>query len=360
MKLPYRVGDSCGLPLGDGAIARARIVAHQHHLVDVAIEDARGRDVLVLRTTDRALVLQRWRRIGRGEPHADERVPRHARIVGPAHAERLAARALAGETVDEPPRVVRMLQPHDDVAAVLAVLPGDAMLALGEPLAAHARAALHAWFAAHPLASLRLHGEAASAHLAEATTWGVTRLVLAGDASLAHLHAPHVRALDVQVPCDAAEIARAFPLLESLRIGALRAEVDIAALAPLERLRLLDLSHVALHRSDALVRLERLRALRIAHVTAPPAAATVAALALERLAIEAQGTLDDLRALARCTSLRELALRELWQFAIEDVTFVHDMRALVRVEIDIGGRRKNVELYRRADWAYPRPFDWCG
>jgi hypothetical protein len=31
--------------------------------------------------------------------------------------------------------------------------------------------------------------------------------------------------------------------------------------------------------------------------------------------------------------------------------------ALIRAEIDIGGRRKNVELYRRAHWAHPWPFD---
>jgi hypothetical protein len=29
----------------------------------------------------------------------------------------------------------------------------------------------------------------------------------------------------------------------------------------------------------------------------------------------------------------------------------------VRAEIDIGGRRKNVELNRRARWAYPWPLE---
>ncbi len=355
MKLPYRVGDSCALPLGDGRRTRARIVGHVHHLVDLAIEDASGRDVLVVRTTDRALVLQRWQRIARANAQVDTAVPRHPRIVGPAHAERLAARALGAAIPDERPLAVRMLHRHTDLGPLLGALSGDAMLVLSEPLAPAALALLRAWCEAHPSATIRLDGEGAT-QLADVASWPVSRVVLAGEVSLAGITAPRVRWLDLLVPLATAAVVDAFPELTSLRASALRAELDVAALARLHALRALDCSHVRLRGADALPRLRALRALRVASVEQPPSPEAIAALPLHALAIEAQGTLGDLRALARCAALQELELRELWQFAIEDVTFVHEMRALQRVEIDIGGRRKNVELYRRASWAYPWPF----
>ena len=55
MKLPYRVGDSFTMPIGDGSTVEARIVAHDHHTVVIAVSD------LVLRVSDRALVLHRWK-----------------------------------------------------------------------------------------------------------------------------------------------------------------------------------------------------------------------------------------------------------------------------------------------------------
>ncbi len=354
MKLPYRVGDSCDVPLGDGRVARARIVAQAHHLVDLAIEGGE-RDVLVLRTTDRALVLQRWHRRGRGQPSVEATVPRFARIVGPAHAERLAARALGVALAAEAPLVVRAVHAFADLGATLAAIPGDAMLVLSATLAHAQLAALEAWFATHPHATLRLDGAGAQ-HVATVASWRLGRLVVAGNVSLERVRAPHVRRLDVLVPCASAQVVRAFPALESLRVSALRADVDIAALAELEALRALDCAHVRLVTPTALARLRTLRALRIAGVIAPPPSETIAALALRTLAIEAQSTYGSLHAIVACEHLEELELRELWQFAIDDVAFVHGMRSLVRVEIDIGGRRKNVELYRRATWAHPWPF----
>ncbi len=354
MKLPYRVGDSFALPLGDGRTANARIVGHAHHLVEIAIAGPDERDAFRLRTTDRALVLQRWRKTGHGDAAVDPSLPRAERIVGPALAERLAAERFGILAATDARVRVRALHAHDDAAAVLTELPDDACVTLLDRLEPRALAQLCAWFADRPRATLRLD-DGAAAHLAEIAAWPLARLALAGNCVLEGIVAPAVRRLDVQAPLTTTAIARAFPSLRALRIGALRAEVDIAALAACGALELLDCSHVRLRNADAVPACTQLRALRLAHTSSPPNAATIARLPLRALALEAQSTLGDLAPLARIASLEQLELRELWQYDIEDVAFVHAMPALLRAEIDIGGRRKNVELYRRAAWAYPWP-----
>jgi hypothetical protein len=57
MKLPYRVGETFTMPIGDGSVVEATIVAHDHHTVDIAVSD------LVLRVWDSALVLHRWKTV---------------------------------------------------------------------------------------------------------------------------------------------------------------------------------------------------------------------------------------------------------------------------------------------------------
>ncbi len=59
----------------------------------------------------------------------------------------------------------------------------------------------------------------------------------------------------------------------------------------------------------------------------------------------------------RLQKLEQLELDGLWQFDVPDVEPLLAMPALVRAKVDIGGRRKNVELYKRARWAYPWPFE---
>ncbi len=100
-----------------------------------------------------------------------------------------------------------------------------------------------------------------------------------------------------------------------------------------------------------------LRALRLVRIETPVDARAFAALPLHTLALEQLRELRGVEALAQCNSLEQLELHGFWQLELENVMPLLALRNLVRAEIDIGGRRKNVELYKRANWAYPWPFD---
>ncbi len=100
-----------------------------------------------------------------------------------------------------------------------------------------------------------------------------------------------------------------------------------------------------------------LRALRLARVTTPVDLRTLAALPLHTLALEQLREVRGVEALAGWASLEQLEMLGFWQLELDDVMPVVQLQGLVRAEIDIGGRRKNVELYRRAGWAYPWPFE---
>jgi hypothetical protein len=249
MKLPYRVGDSFALPLGDGTIIEAHIVAHNHHTVDIAVAD------LVLHVSDRALVLHRWRRIkGNGGPSTTLRYARDD-TVSPAHAERIVATHLGIADLELPPLYVR-----------------------------------NRWRPKLPPGYMRI--------------------------------AQRGFAVDPRtLPAD---------------------------------LEVLELSHVAL---ASLEFPPALRALRLAWISTPIDLRALAGLPLHTLSLEELRDVRGIDALARMPSLRQLEMLGFWQLRLDDVLWLVALRNLVRAEIDIGGRRKNVEIYKRATWAYPWPFE---
>jgi hypothetical protein len=100
-----------------------------------------------------------------------------------------------------------------------------------------------------------------------------------------------------------------------------------------------------------------LRALRLARIVTPVDLRELATLPLQTLSLEHLRELRGVEALARWDSLEQLEMLGFWQLEREDVMPLLELRHLVRAEIDIGGRRKNVELYKRANWAYPWPFE---
>jgi hypothetical protein len=246
MKLPYRVGDTFTMPIGDGSLVEATIVAHDHHTVDIAIAD------LVLRVSDRALVLHRWKRsvtpsVAKRSRGAD--VPAAGAWIGPAHAERIVA------GIELP------------------------------PLRVHNR-----WTPQFPPGYLRVAQR------------GMT--------------------------------------------------LDPRELPP--DLEVLDCSHVAL---TSLQFPPTLRALRLAWISVPLDLRELEALNLHTLHLEELRYLRGVDALGRLGSLRQLEMLGFWQLTLHDVEPLLAHPHLVRAEIDIGGRRKNVELYKRANWAYPWPFE---
>lgn len=253
MKLPYRVGDSFTMPIGDGSTVEARIVAHDHHTVVIAVSD------LVLRVSDRALVLHRWKIIAHApfEAPAPSAVAPQGDIISPAHAERMVATHLGIANLELPP--------------------------------------------------LRVHN-----------------------------------AWKPQVLPDA----------RYLRITGRDVTLDPRTLSP--QLEVLDCSGVTL---TSLAFPRTLRALRLAWIATPGDLRELVSLNLRTLHLEELREVRGVDALARFTTLQQLEMLGFWQLTLEDVKPLLDLRNLLRAEIDIGGRRKNVELYKRTNWAYPWPFE---
>lgn len=150
-------------------------------------------------------------------------------------------------------------------------------------------------------------------------------------------------------------IAALFPRLRALRIAVRDMCVDARDLVYCSSLEVLDCSGVTLAHAETLAGLTRLGALRIARVRAFDVR-RLDGVRAAALAFESIGDLRDVRALATREDLVQLELLDLWPCELGDVMPLVDLPNLIRAEIDIGGRRKNVELYRRANWAYPFPL----
>lgn len=245
------------MPVGDGSLIEATIVAHDHHTVDIAVSD------LVLRVSDRALVLHRWKTV---RPNPSTTALRaHARDdksndwIGPARAERMVAIHLGLAGVELPP--------------------------------------------------LRVHNQ-----------WRP------------------------EFPPDS----------RYLRIAQRGVTLDPRELVQFPHLEVLDCSGIAL---TSLAFPRTLRALRLARISTPVDLHELEALPLQALHLEELRDLRGVEVLARLRSLQQLEMLGFWQLSLDDVQPLLAHRNLVRAEVDIGGRRKNVELYKRTNWAYPWPFE---
>lgn len=352
MKLPYKRGDSFALPLGNGQFARSCIVDCEHRVVVLAITV--GADApLVVRVSDEALILHRWKRDGR--VHLSERETPHAQNaywMHAARAERLAAAALGAPHPRE--RRVRVLELLGDTASqTFADIDDDAVLALTGRLDNRSIEMLCATIVDHPGVSVRLHGASAE-HLPDLLATPLQRLTLTAlPSSLPD--APGVRHLTLIGAMQIDQVAHAFPNLESLSIDATGAAIDIAPLRTLCGLQSFTCAGAAVD-GRAFAKLRNIQALRISRVTGIHDCASLASLPLRTLALEHLHELRSLRRLNELAKLEQLQLLGTWQFDIADVEWALDLETLARAEIDIGGRRKNVELYRRASWAYPWRF----
>jgi hypothetical protein len=314
VKLPYRAGDSLSLPLGDGTHAWAGIERADHHAVQLAVGAEPGDVRLRLRAYDTAIVLHRWRVASRGT--CAPAPPLTADPLECAHAERRAANALGALAWSgAPQRFVASRRP----ATMRGVRASGA--ALLQPAARREE----------PLERLILGAMPPSLPSCES-----------------------VRELEIDAAPDIERLAAACPNVRHLRIAARDAAIDAGALRAFARLQSLDLSGVRIESLDALADLTELRRVRLARARVRTFA-PLAGLALTALAIEHVDA-PELGAVAACASLEELELRGFWQLELGDVSWVHALPRLVRAYVDLGGRRKNVELNRRAQWAYPRPY----
>jgi hypothetical protein len=356
MKLPYRRDDSFALPLGNGQFASSCIVACEHRIVVVAlhVED----DIpLLLRVSDDALVLHRWKRTGRDARFSDTGArARNRHWIAPARAERLVAASLGAPHPRE--RKMSVLEVRSDNAArAVASLDDDTILAITGRLD---RAALDALLDAvhdRPGIMVRLQ-HAGIEHLDELARTPMRRLTLATlPQRMPSL--PGVLELTIAGAPDVAAVASACPNVSALKIVAGGVPVDLTALTALAALTSLDLSNAHVPDARPFASLQALRALRLSRVTGVSDAGAFSALRLRTVALEHLHEIRSVRELRAIETLEQLELLGLWQFEIADVEWTLERARLHRAEIDIGGRRKNVELYRRASWAYPWPFAWA-
>lgn len=379
MKRSYREGDWFAVPLGDGRVAVGIIVHVMHHLLDVAcygpasqlatardrctVIDAHQPPALVARISDRGLLLQRWPRIYHA-PHFTRapwpQVDAATRgfLTAPM-VERRLARALTDPAFDDAPRFVRDLgiEPSHEL---LEALPLRTTLQWRDRLSRAALSAIEAWLHARPHARIRLCGDALG-QLDVIADWEPLRHVAFGtrmDCALPSL--PQVRTLVCEEHLASARIAAACPNLRRLRVEERGSSIDVRALEPLQALTLLDISESRVEHLADLARLPSLRALRLYRTTGWENLDALGATTLQMLAIEHHAALADLLPLAALRTLEQLELRGLWQFNVDDLDWLFGLPRLHRVSVDIGGRRKNVELYRRAHWAYAWPFETLG
>ena len=397
MKRHHREGDWFGVPLGDGSFALGLIAEGNRNVLsgyffgppvhvlpqpgDIGVRTPQ--DALwSARVFDRALAHSRWPVLGayRGfdpkdwpEPGGDASRPR-------AVEETLLALA-TGAAAPRRRRTVRNLRAPLD-AHVLAALPLDARVQWRSARSPDELAALQAWLAQRPHASIRLYGDA-TAQAMQLARWPELHALAVDAASLESGGEAFaaVRALEIDgLPANLDAVLARFPALRSLSIEARGAALDAAALsaapsltrvslasarigdaaaiARLPNLRALALCDGSLDDPGAVLGAPHLRALRLARIAGVASIEAIAAHPqLRVLALEGLTHVDGVRVLATLERLESLELTGMWQLAVDDVKFVLDMPALRRLDLDIGGRRKNVELYKRRSFAHPRAFD---
>lgn len=349
MKKPYREGMWFDVPLGDGRRAPALLLRDRHHVLDVAAFTPDGDAAWSGSVSDRGLLLARWRPIQPPSVRADARHEVTPRFLRTAHAERTIARTCGAVMPDEPPHAAydlgRLAALDDDA------LRGATVLQWRRPLEPAHERTLAAWIESGG-ASIRLYDEAV-ADLARVAPYDVRSLSLTRAPDV-WCTMPSVEHLALESDAALAHVVEAFPNLRSLRVAARDRYVDVAALSRLAHLVSLDLSHVRID-TKALASLTNVRALRLSRVDGFDSVETLRRLALDTLAIEEQPRLHALRALRDIRTLEQIELRGLWQFGVDEMQWLYELQ-LKRATIDIGGRRKNAELYRHGSWACAWPF----
>ena len=270
--------------------------------------------------------------------------------------------------------------PFDD--RTLASLPAGARIQWREPLAAADLARAVGWLHANPDASLRLYGRACG-QLAALARGPFVPARLALDATRLDTgeSLPGVGDLTLDgAPADWSATLAAFPALETLQADLRGGAFDLATLAHAPNLRRLSLANARLRGKwraesppglkvvelrdmaaggvEELLRLPGTVALRLSRIGEMR---TIDALAghadLRVVALEALTHVDSVNVLATLPRLESLDVRGLWQLSLDDVAFIPSILGLRRLALDIGGRRKNVEIYKKVRLPKPAPFD---
>jgi hypothetical protein len=335
MRRPYRVGDAFCVPLPGGASAHGVVVALGVRSATLAFGD------LVLRVGDEALTLHRWPVIGRAaESSASAIAPsQSSRIEAPEIVQdRLAARA-GGRPWTRAQLAVRDVR-APLVAQSLLDAPADARLQWRDPLGAEDLRALETCFERNPHASLQPYG-AAREH-------APSRVLLR--ASIAR----H-RVLETVDATRDADLVREVALQRLVVRGRSAHAFDARALHAYPSLVSLHVSGVRLENPSAIAELPNLRRLSLRNVRGLRDLAWLERTALEALSLDGVLGVDDVSPLERLATLRQLELRGAWQLSLADVAWLRQAPHLDGLTLDIGGRRKNLEIFKARPRPYARP-----
>jgi hypothetical protein len=303
------------------------------------------------RVRDRALAEGRWPI----EPGRDAVQPGDAGgpVLEPGVLERRVLAAIYGEAVPATQSVREMHRAFD--GAALAPLPDGARINLRRRLESAQIDALAAWAHDRPRASFGVFWDAREQLGEIVERVRPRRLVLDARDGDAVAQALGVELLDWSGAPPVAGFA-AFPDLRVAHVDCRGAAV-YGGLALPEALDVLDFRNARIDDLAALLAPHpQLRALRLARIEGYTSLEPLRALAqLQALYLEHVVALDGLEPLLALPALRSLDLRGAWQFTIDDLAAVVALPSLRALRVDIGGRRKNVELYRRRLLAEPLP-----
>lgn len=386
VKRDYREGDWFGVPLGDGRTAAGIIAAGTRNVLSGYFfsgpEGTPSRAILACRFYDEALHEERWP-VLRAQPRFDP--AEWPKLDGNAYearrVEASVASRLAGLPAARPRAIVwDVRSPVDPVRFDALAAGARVRLQWRSPLDGGALTAVREACARLPDASVRLYGQA-MAQLTEVSAWPQVRAIAADGAGFDGVPFAHVRALALDgVPASLASIAERVPELRNLRIDARGATLRLGELANVARLESLEIVNAQCEGAASLASLSSLRSLHVGDATVDDPNAIFALETIETLrlasvseirsidalrgrdrlrtlALENLTHVDDVAALASLPLLESLTLTGMWQLHPAGVAFVAELPQLHRLDIDIGGRRKNLEIYRRRPFAYPLPFE---
>ena len=372
MKRPYRPGDWFAIPLGDGRYAVGIVARGTRKAIAGYVFGERFEGVPSQRDleafdasralwsgsfSDRAMVEDRWPVIGGHAAFVSSDwslEPTYRRVLSSLVLERLVATG----ALPSHRRVVRDLHAAVD-AATLERFPDDTQLQWRSPPSSQSLEAVAAWIATRPHASVRLYGDAL-ASVSEFARMAHVRTLIVGEGDLpATLPVfSSVRRVELEQMLPTARLVQAFPRAIALRVAAADFAIDMRPLEALDELRVLDCSGGVVEGLESLGRMPQLAALRLSRTRGWSSVDVFAETRIRALSLEHHVQLTNLTPLARMSELEQLELRGLWQFNVADMHWLASCHTLRRTTIDIGGRRKNVEIYRRAVWAAAWPFAW--
>jgi hypothetical protein len=374
----YESGDWFAVPLGDGRFADTLVVRYAPRVAAAHVFSPAGDLLWAARVYDRPIRERRWARVRAPRQIGFAALPMpNGYALDPRIFEAAVAKLLGGEALIRSRVCAYDLQPPFDAARILS-MPPDAIVQWRRQISSDDLQIVARAIEVHPETTIRLYGQAGAqidevSRAVRALRWHLDAVAFSKQRTAIEsareltldarpgglLGFPNLERLSIRLhgeDLDAVALLGA-PKLRSVTISGGSVK-NANAFGAKELLEKLDLVDVTLDDVDAVMQLEHLRALRLKRVKR---VTSLAALAnhpqLQYLALEDLTHVDDLRPLVQIPQLESLELTGAWQFGVGDLALVTEMPGLQRLRVDIGGLRKNAEIYALRPFATPPLFD---